>query len=515
MKAYLLFPDRDFDPKAPLPWNDAALVQDLELTTLFGAMAQQDEVVFEVAERVILTGLPEGIETIRYRQSILEDCLANPGVIRELYALSVEAVEAEKKHYLGTLARHPDWVLRWATGLIEALLGSMRRLRRLADAHAEAFRAEGWREFFSMLKRELDDEYLASVERHLKQLRFRGGMLLSAELGKGNKGRRYILHQPPSSKPRWLDRIFTHQPPVYVFQLHPRDESGARMLSELQNRGISLVASALGQSADHVRSFFAVLRRELAFYVGCINLHERLARKGEPICMPVPASMEESRLSFRGIYDICLSLSMEERVVGNDGNADGKDMVVITGANTGGKSTLLRSIGLAQLMMQCGMFVPAEAFSANLCSGLFTHYKREEDTAMKSGKLDEELGRMSQIVDYVKPRALILFNESFAATNEREGSEIARQIVSALLEKRIKIGFVTHLYEFAHGLYRSRRDRTLFLRADRLPDGARTFKLKEGEPRETSFGEDLYNSVFGGGGDEREADRAKARVETS
>lgn len=64
---------------------------------------------------------------------------------------------------------------------------------------------------------------------------------------------------------------------------------------------------------------------------------------------------------------------------------------------------------------------------------------------MESGKLDEELSRMSGIVDHISSDSMVLFNESFAATNEREGSEIARQIVSALLEKRIKIFFVTHL----------------------------------------------------------------------
>jgi Fibronectin type III-like domain/MutS domain V len=51
--------------------------------------------------------------------------------------------------------------------------------------------------------------------------------------------------------------------------------------------------------------------------------------------------------------------------------------VIITGANQGGKSTFLRSIGLAQVMMQSGMFVPAESFSSNVCEGLFTHYKRD------------------------------------------------------------------------------------------------------------------------------------------
>jgi DNA mismatch repair ATPase MutS len=183
--------------------------------------------------------------------------------------------------------------------------------------------------------------------------------------------------------------------------------------------------------------------------------------------------------------------------VGNDVNADNKDLFIITGANQGGKSVFLRSIGLAQLMMQCGMFVPAESFCANTCGGLFTHYKREEDTAMKSGKLDEELGRMSDIVDHIAPDGMVLFNESFAATNEREGSEIARQIVSALLEKQIKVFFVTHQYEFAQSMVNRNTGGAIFLRAERQADGKRTFRLVEGEPLQTSYGKDLYDNIFG------------------
>jgi DNA mismatch repair ATPase MutS len=170
--------------------------------------------------------------------------------------------------------------------------------------------------------------------------------------------------------------------------------------------------------------------------------------------------------------------------------------VIITGANQGGKSTFLRSIGLAQLMMQCGMFVPAQSFSSNLCKGLFTHYKREEDVTMESGKFDEELSRMSDIVDNITPHSIVLFNESFAATNEREGSEIARQITRALLDMHIKVFYVTHLYELANGFYDRRMKNAIFLRAERKAGGERTFKLIEGKPLQTSFGKDVYHKIF-------------------
>jgi len=268
----------------------------------------------------------------------------------------------------------------------------------------------------------------------------------------------------------------------------------------LKDRGINLVANALAQSADHVDSFLNVLRVELAFYVGCLNLYEQLRQLEAPICFPVPVAAAERRHRFTGLYDVCLALTMKRSAVGSDVVADDKEIIMVTGANQGGKSTFLRNIGLVQLMMQSGMFVPAESFSANLCARLFTHYRRREDATMKSGKLDEELGRMSEIVDDLTPNSLVLFNESFAATNEREGSEIARQIVSALAERRIKVFFVTHLYTLARGFYDRGLGNALFLVAERRADGERTFRMVEGVPCQTSYGKDLYADIFGATG---------------
>ena len=145
---------------------------------------------------------------------------------------------------------------------------------------------------------------------------------------------------------------------------------------------------------------------------------------------------------------------------------------MITGANQGGKSTLLRSLGVAQLMLQSGMFVGGELFRAGICAGVFTHYKREEDATMEGGKLDEELSRMSDIVDRIQPHSVLLCNESFASTNEREGSEIARQVVGALLAKRVKVLCVTHMHELAHGFHVQQPDTALFLRVSESPTGS-------------------------------------------
>jgi hypothetical protein len=497
MKALLMHRDRDFDLERGLPWSEPVLTRDLELGTLLRAMAGDDGFLLDVARKTLFAGLDNDVDTILYRQAVLKDCLKNPDVVRQLYDLAVEAIEARKKSWFGLYSAYPGSVLSGAIGLLQEFMAILRRLRGVAREHGGRFESEAFKAFFTMLEKELSDEYLARVEAHLKALRFPAGVLISADLGTANTGRNYILRQPREEKRNWLQRLVAQRPSAYTFRIDGQDEAGARALGDLREQGIHLVASALGQSTDHTLGFFRMLRTELGFYVGCLNLHGRLAAKGEPTCFPRPVPDARGRHRFRELYDVCLALLKEDRLVGNTVDAGGKSLVVVTGANQGGKSSFLRSIGLAQLMMQCGMFVGAESFDAELCTALFTHYRREEDATMTKGKLDEELARMSEIVDHLVPGAMALFNESFAATNEREGSEIARQIVQALLEKGLKVFFVTHLYEFAHGLFERKTGDTLFLQAERRVDGTRTFRLVEGEPSETSHGEDLYRQLFG------------------
>jgi hypothetical protein len=495
VKAFLMHRDRDFDPGAEPPIGSGDLIKDLGLELLAKAMAAGNEFLLEVAQRALLSLLTDPAAVL-YRQAVLRDCIDNPTIVRGLYALTAEAIERERKHYWGLSSRNPGFLLHSSIEVARLFVEMLRRLRCEADAHRGRFVSDGFGTLFAMLQRELDEDYLATVEDHLARLKFRRGVLVSARLGMANLGKDHRLLKPNEGERPWLQRLLLRGPAAYSFHIHERDEGGARAVSELRDRGINHVANALTQSNDHILAFFRMLRTELAFYVGCLNLYDRLAAQGEPVCFPVPSAPSVRRFGARGLYDLGLALAGGRPVVGNDCDGDGIDLVVVTGANQGGKSTFLRSIGLSQLMMQCGMFVPARSYGANLAAGIFTHFKREEDPTMTSGKLDEELQRMSTVVDRLMPDCLVLFNESFQSTNEREGSEIGSQIVRALLESRIKIVLVTHMHALASQLCAEDAGRYLFLRAERKPDGSRTFKILPGEPLSTSHGRDLYREIF-------------------
>ena len=496
MKVRLLHPERDLDLEPRLPWQLRDLIDDdLELPRLYKAMAAEDEFLLDTAKKVVpLTVIDPDV--IVYRQQVLADCLANCAVVQKMYDVAVDGVEVRRKVFLGGLmSRDPQAILRRSVRILELLTGNLKQLRSLCDQHAGQFRSTGFRQLLTMIGEQLSDEYLHHLDGSLSELNLPRGVLLSARLGLGNKGERHTLHQPPRRS--WWDKLTGNRDGDCGFVVDDRDQAGAQALTDLAGRAINDISNTVTQSADHVQGFFGRLRTELAFYLGCVNLHERLTKSVVPTCFPVPTPIGAPQFRFRDLRDVGLCLTTSKTVTGNDVDADGKSLIVITGANEGGKSTFLRSLGAAQVMMQAGMFVTAESFRANVRDGVFTHFKREEDATLTHGKLEEELARMSQIVEYIGLTSLLLCNESFASTNEREGSQIARDVVRAMVESGVKVIFVTHLYDLAQSLSARDDPADLFLRAERRPDGVRTFRLTPGQPEPTSYGEDSFRRVFG------------------
>lgn len=232
MKAHLLYPDADFDFSAELAPGHADLIQDLELGLLLTAMAGTDKFRRDVSARVLLTSVTDpGV--IRYRQQILADCIAHPGVIRQMYDIAVGALRDKRGVWGFFSSRNPATILSGAVNQLDVLIARLRQLRQLADEHASEFRSAGLTALLDSLRRELDDEYFDTVARHLRQLRFSGGVPVSAELDRDNSGVNYVLRSGGTRR-GWKERVGIAPRSVYSFTIHPRDEAGAQALSDLR-----------------------------------------------------------------------------------------------------------------------------------------------------------------------------------------------------------------------------------------------------------------------------------------
>lgn len=508
----LLHRDRDAplaagDAEAPRAAGpDAAVAADLGLDDVVAAMAAGDELLADIARRVLLGPLTD-LDDLAYRQAALRDALTHRQLVRDLYDLAGEGLARERGVY-GGLVANPTSVLQRSIEVLEGVLDVLRRLRAVAAAHVDTVASEAFRSLLTRLTDALDDVFLTTSAEHLQRLRFRHGVTVGVRLGVGGKGVGHVLREPPLRPPPLRRRLPGGRSPTTI-RVDERDDAGARALQELREQAVAPVADVLAQASGDVLTALDALRWEVGFYLGCGQLADRLRELGATTCLPELRSDGQPVLSATGLYDVGLLLRTGEAVVANDVAADARPLVLVTGANQGGKSTFLRSVGLAQLMGQAGMFVAADALRSTVASQLFTHFERGEDASMVSGRLDAELAEMSAIVDRVQPGDLLLLNESFGSTNEREGSLLARDIVAGLTTAGVRVVYVTHLYDLAEALYREDPASTCFLRAERRPDGTRTYRLQEGAPLPTSYGQDLYEQVFGAAGSgDKERDAA-------
>src|SRR5581483_10709165 len=159
----------------PLPPNTEDITQDLALNVVFQAMANnEDEFLFNVARVAVLSGAQNDISTIRHRQKVLADCIRNAEIVTRMYQIVVTAIENERKEFWG-FSRYPAAVLSRSVGVLKMFVEKLAQLREIADRHHADFHSTGFSTLFSMLQRELTDDYFAQIRNQLRELGFRDG----------------------------------------------------------------------------------------------------------------------------------------------------------------------------------------------------------------------------------------------------------------------------------------------------------------------------------------------------
>ena len=485
---------------------DASVVQDLELDIVLDTMADGDAQVRAVARAVLLQPLQSRNEVIR-RQDAIEDCRLHPAAVAALDAIAVRALQRDRSDPLWMLSLHPSPTQRLSHSAqrLAKLIPLLDEVRAWSSYAGSAMGSSAFRELRATIEQVLDDEEMQRLRSAQLEMTLPDGILVSAALDGVGQVARQRLRRARRENRHLLGGSPLHRP-NRTYRIAERDQAGFDALAELGDRGVRHVADVATDAVAQLEMFFAALHDELAFLVASERLRAALETLGVRLTRPEPAHPDpgldlphRSRVGFRadGLMDPSLALRSGMPPVANDVVVGTEEVLVITGANHGGKSTLLRAIGVAQLMLQSGLPVAARSCTAALVGRVHTHWPRSEDEARVHGKLDDELARMSAIVDAVAPGDLLLSNESFSSTDEMEGAAIALEVVTALRDCGARVALVTHLWDLADALDRDTSVPTAFLRAPRDEDGARSFQLEPGPPLPTSYGMDLFDQAFG------------------
>ncbi|WP_051530646.1 MutS-related protein [Ruminococcus flavefaciens] len=196
----------------------------------------------------------------------------------------------------------------------------------------------------------------------------------------------------------------------------------------------------------------ADLADELLFYLRFIELEKQLTASGVPCCI---GESSDGDTVFRDFYNVKLAIchgkgTVEEEIVCNDLEFTREKTVnILTGPNRGGKTIFTQGVGLAFLLYQSGVFVPASSARVRLCDGIYTHFPVEEERTVSLGRLGEEAERFNEICKKATGSSLLLFNESFATTSHTESVYIAEDVLRYLCCIGARTFFNTHMHELA------------------------------------------------------------------
>jgi DNA mismatch repair protein MutS len=123
-------------------------------------------------------------------------------------------------------------------------------------------------------------------------------------------------------------------------------------------------------------------------------------------------------------------------------------VLLVTGPNMAGKSTILRQIGLSVVLAQMGSFVPATAATIGVVDRLFTRVGASDNLAGGQSTFMVEMSETSAILNSATPRSLVLLDEIGRGTSTYDGVAIAWAVTEHLHDRvGCKTMFATHYHE--------------------------------------------------------------------
>ncbi|MBE6551378.1 MAG: hypothetical protein E7665_04510 [Ruminococcaceae bacterium] len=222
-------------------------------------------------------------------------------------------------------------------------------------------------------------------------------------------------------------------------------------LNEEKGCDVKAVSDISDMMQDISRSIFesvGTVCDERDVFKAVLFLYDLLSGKNIPLCFP--EVNEGECILYENLYDPFLSLDGGIEVKPRTFAFSRKKGLIVCGDNGSGKTFLLRSLGMAQVMAQSGLFVTAENACINLTECVKTIFAGKENERVKTankGRFEQEVKLLSDAASEDSPRSLLLINEIFQSTDYKLASKAMVPILGFLAKKGNCCAMATHLDE--------------------------------------------------------------------
>jgi Mismatch repair ATPase (MutS family) len=225
-------------------------------------------------------------------------------------------------------------------------------------------------------------------------------------------------------------------------------------------------------------------KTEIAFYLEFIKVFNDIKSNGIPMCYPTVA--ESRKINVTDAYDITLLTKNQKSIIPNDIDFDDNEpFFYLTGANGGGKTTYLRTVGITVMMFLNGCPTACRKAEIYPMYKVFTHFPRDERFE-NTGRFDEEQARVDGIIAQTDSDSLVLLNETYSTATEEDAVALTGKLADTIYKGDAYGIYITH----QHGISETEIP-YLNVVVDRNDENRRTYKVAKRRNEHGSYAADV------------------------